>query len=1650
MHTDQEVLVALQAHLDRDQLAAALKRLLRVPEAWAALHIPAFLDEVTASNPPAHLTSSHLASLALGGSLHSEMNRSIAEAHGARARQVWDEAAVGVLIRRDLLDTALLGVEFGRRYDDDPELLIERVSESAATWRSPIAIIWTNLENPEQLISNLLDQNMSNFAIQIALANVSASEAAALLTRNANGSTGKLLQQISRNRETELARSLSFSANGGSDRVSNLLIEAVERQFNGEPSAARSSLNKAWETASETAARIADITADQARDSGDVVTELEANRRALEIIPTPVRRARTALSLISLDRQGESLSLVSGTDPTVEEQIAAGLAQSQSGDSRVMLNGALDSISDPLDEEWLALLTEGLTSANDWAAAVRAARMRVSHHPASMEAYVSLARALFEAGDAEEAEEFAAIGIALHPDYEAARKLLAEIQHQIGHHTKALEHMHQLSAKDSSEFAQYAIAAGDLEMASNITDELPASSSKSFLEGQLLDRTGDHQGAVSKYREAVRRSPSEIRAYEALAAVHTERGSSAEAYDTLTEGIQANPKNPSIRLSLARHLREQGRVSEALDVSSAAWELDNTNVEAGLEYAELLSELGHADQAFEILRRLALRQPLSWRVGLALAKAFERQGDLAQAAQVIRPLPSTAPAEAYFHSARIAIRSGVKDSELDSALVSLEIAEQGGWANPSTSYWFGRAYEQAERYDEALARYKQALESNEYELREKAILGSARSALGMNQISIALAILEDAQAHYPRSARILAAMSDVYLFANLPDKALEVAEQAVELDPDDSRAWHALGDSLANSGDFRGAIKAVERLSALDPRAAEGWLTLARLASEAQDQRVVRRSVAEALWRGRRNPKVLQDTAQFLEHRGDLHSAIRVMKAATRTRPDDPQLLGVLASIQEAAADYQGAYKSWQANTGLAPSEPEPLRRSAACAQLLGLGSQSVNQLEKAVAIEPGNPWLRRDLARAHLEQGQVREGLLAYAGAVKAAGNDSSLAYEAAETALISGEPRNALGLLRSTLADSGRGKAAIGEAFLLLDKRDLATSSLSEAIELGYETPRSFAMLAVATSDRSRTMEFLERARIIQIESAHDAIWVARAEMGLFNAQQAVAALVGWDADPFAAMEQVRVSLRARDMLSLFSLSDAVSELQIDDLTSSVRSAMEALQKRNLEDPAFGPWLRVEEAPAELLDFIGSDPMGWIGEAITVALLKANGLTAASDTLAQVELVRAEAEWSSILKGMIHELAGQQEEARSAYRSGISSTPIASYLLGRAYERSESLERAATHMGAAVLEAPHQHRWQHRLASVYVQMGDEDSALAHFQEAVSSAPENSDYLLSLASAYASSGHLNQALEGYTAALAYGSDSFTAHREAGQVALHLEAYDQASTWFERAITLAPSDIDSLIGSAKASMALGNRQQADERLMSATQQAPDDARVLLGAGYVRAGSGDYEAALSAFEKALQAGADPIDVRRGESMVLIRQGKHDQASEAMEEVLNSDPDDHRLWHELAETLEAGLDLSSAEKAIGEAIRISPVNPEYRLGLGRISRKSGNLDRAVEELRKAENADPDDARIPVEAGLVYEDRREYPRALDSYLKAVEIDPNSLQAHYRAGLLLRTLKAYRKAGEMLKRAAELAPANQEVMHQLAAARALELVHG
>jgi tetratricopeptide (TPR) repeat protein len=148
--------------------------------------------------------------------------------------------------------------------------------------------------------------------------------------------------------------------------------------------------------------------------------------------------------------------------------------------------------------------------------------------------------------------------------------------------------------------------------------------------------------------------------------------------------------------------------------------------------------------------------------------------------------------------------------------------------------------------------------------------------------------------------------------------------------------------------------------------------------------------------------------------------------------------------------------------------------------------------------------------------------------------------------------------------------------------------------------------------------------------------------------------------------------------------------------------------------------------------------------------------------------------------------------------------------------------------------------------------------------------------------------------------------------------------------------------------------------------------------------------------------------------------------------------------------LADALEATDDYPAAGQALEAALRLRPRSAELNVRLARVERKSGQLDHALDLLRQAEAIDPMQPELALEQGHVYEARRELDHALDAYCRSTEVNPRSPEAFRRAGHMFKSLKAYAEAEAMLQQAADLDPTDTATLQQLAAVRALELVHG
>jgi tetratricopeptide (TPR) repeat protein len=213
---------------------------------------------------------------------------------------------------------------------------------------------------------------------------------------------------------------------------------------------------------------------------------------------------------------------------------------------------------------------------------------------------------------------------------------------------------------------------------------------------------------------------------------------------------------------------------------------------------------------------------------------------------------------------------------------------------------------------------------------------------------------------------------------------------------------------------------------------------------------------------------------------------------------------------------------------------------------------------------------------------------------------------------------------------------------------------------------------------------------------------------------------------------------------------------------------------------------------------------------------------------------------------------------------------------------------------------------------------------------------------------------------------------------------------------------------------------------------------------------VLASQGKVDKALLAYDRALEHVADRLPVQLARNSLLVRAGRAAEAVESLRSLTLTSGEDDGIWASLADAARAAGDLEQAMNAAEQASRLSPRNAGHRLTLARISREAGNLDRALSELAQIDAGTSLDPDVAVEIGHLHEERREMKRALDAYERAIRLDSSNAEAHYRAGLVLKSLKAYEQAGAMLKRAVELNPRSPDVLHQLAAVRALELVHG
>ena len=1707
MRSDHEILEALGRQLSQAERAAVVARLLRVPQAWAFLRDPHNLEQLSASSNLTAVTPADLAMQCLGWSEVPD-DLTLAPSLQPRAESLWPETGGALSPAADLQAVALLAVgllRLGR--SGGPEAVADWVLENPAAWLSPLACALPHLPDQAAVLRALVARGFSTglrVAGQSLLALTDPRRAAQDLLTAAPDCVGHLLASLDHSGEAALAQAVGQALAERQDgkgaapsdgSLTDLTRHAITLRLQGRTADAFRTLGQAWEVAADSTADVADQMAEVAELEGDAVTALEARQQAVRSRPTSLRRAALAKALADTSQEQAALGVLTDPPTSTEEQIAAGYALSHMGEaSRAagVLQAAWDAIASSqqsVSSPWLAHLSQALHAAGQVAAALQSYSRLLDANPTDTHARLAYASLLREAGDPHASVQQAAIVLGLAPEFAGARTLLASSLQAAGHLNEARTHWQALIQDEPSaafHAAACALEAGETQNAIEACRAQLQSDPNSLEIKVLLARALAAQGAqdeaTAALAEIVEQSPEAAPAWIALAEICETAGDAQSAETTLRRAAQTLPDRAAVHAAWGDLLRRLGRPGEALRPTLTAATLEPSNARWALALGDLHRSLGNLDEAQPYLQSAVARRPRDLTARVALASAMEQAGRLDEAAALVGDIPSTASADALRVAGRILVRSARSQARSDLAERGLMCLEQALQLLPGDrvdAFWQGQALELLGRSAEALEAYRvaqQAMDTDDA-LRLPALVGIARTALALGDAALARATLETAREEHPASAELLTALAQTLLADRQPEAAVQAAEQASLLDPSSQDALRLLRQAALETDRTELALRALQRLVALRPGDSQAWMDLAESALQTADPAMARTALSRALLAGRQVPTLLRRAASVYRRMDAAKRAQRALRRAVRLDPQDAVSVRQLAQTSELVGDGEAAVQAWLTAAALEPGNAEPFVRAARALEGLSRWNAACDVWQKAVELQPESAAAQGGLARAYLGAGQTRRTLDAYSRAVALDPADADLLHEAGLACLALDAHAEAADLLEKAafLAPERAAIAtSLAESLFQLGRAGDCRTALDQAATRAPLSARGLALRAlclVEEGDLPAAIDSFEKACSTQGPGADDARWLAKAGLRLGRWQEAEralrSALNAGAALPDLHLALIQTRLQSVTVGWILSQVEAhthasragLPQADVIDSIAADLSHFDALANTESAGQPVRQLLQAlrGEATASDLEALAGAAMGSLDDGlalpVAVALLRASQPLQALGLLQALASRRGTSPLAALLLGLSLSLQGRSADARvpvETARLDPVLRPAADALAARTWLIEQVMDQAIAALNAAVAAWPEESVWHEQLASLYLQTDEVAAAIPHLQQALEANPSNADAALTLARALRQNGQLPEALQSFSQAVRLFPDQTRVWQEAGEVALEVGDPEQAEDWFERACTLAPSDGHSLIGAARAALARGKTRQATERAQSAARLSPSDADVLLGLGEILEKQGKAGEALQAYDKALANASDTIPVQLFKGRLLVRLGRAQEAADDLRRVLTESSSNDRAWAALAEISEATQDLDTALRAAANAVRIAPRNPAYHHTLGRLARRSGHLDRALDELHRAETLGAAGAALLIEIGRVHEDRREHALALDAYERAIATEPQSAEAHFLAGVTLKRLKAYARAGRMLKKAVDLNPKDPEAHHQLAAVRALELVHG
>jgi len=986
--------------------------------------------------------------------------------------------------------------------------------------------------------------------------------------------------------------------------------------------------------------------------------------------------------------------------------------------------------------------------------------------------------------------------------------------------------------------------------------------------------------------------------------------------------------------------------------------------------------------------------------------------------------------------------------------------------------------------------------------------GLGKTAIALGNIDIGLAALQDAASDQPENLLVLHALSEAYLAADLRGKSESFAKSSIKLAPDDVNniLWYAnfktrnnepeeavqalkealqinpervelklwLAKSQISVGSSGDALAIVKQLIQGDVATADERHQAAHLCVQVNEIALAVRALESARHLDRNcHPLLLMDLAVGYSLIGQWKNAIETLDVSDESCAEHPQLVLLKSDLLSNLGRYSAAVKTLESidSAGLAVlSHSEGTRNNQSQSPLLyrfdftqkgylyklgqmnrGVGeiSKAQEYLEKALELDPADVNLRLATAEAFttgLNFDHALEILNAFdhqnPSVDEIANNHLQVVCAQVENLLAKEEYKQAEILARDleeSPTQTPRTLAISSRIASISRNTENATNQLNDAISAVQANPQDAITPSADNlfTDLMTLVNIAEAARLLDDHNLsiqyHQQAWKKLNNQPYQNLCYLNALIKAAEAQQISEAVLIRAHAPGKDMLS--ESNQQIAQALLETVKPLLSQDTYICLKARATAAMSGEW-----------------PLSLNIDACLVGPDEAAALIIASDDHSLVQdILETYQNDPQVLQAYgVFALKNDRKDGKDAIEKALSidtTNPINHALLGLL--TVDSPNQAIKSLEAALAIWQDEPEWHAIIADLYQQSGNSEEAALHIAEALKDDPENAKYWQESASIKIKNNDLLNAKTDLEKSTAIYSEDPVSWIKLAEINKRLGNIPEALQNFQEAKDLKPEDLDIATQEICFLIDQRNYQDAESKAQEELSDHADHNPLRILLARAQAKQGKFDAANQTLSLALeQTPNDPSLVLEKLHIRKDQEGVEPVLSDLIT-LAQDHPNDVAVLTTLTDWLIQTNRLQKAAETAQTVLRIFPESAEIHLMLGRLQRKSGQLDQAIAHLSEAITKDPCLVEAYLELGKTYQDRRNLEEAIKVYQKASQANASDPRPYYFAGMALKECKDYSAAEAMLKQAKRYSPDDATIIRQLGVITTLNLIN-